>query len=399
MSLRLVQFLFISLLTGLVCLPVTYFFIFYDSPFKPFGSPWLIALAASFFMMLLALRKNINLDRRFSYLLILSLAPIFYKFIQIFLIPTVWEHWLATMIYGAVCLISVGVAYFTFIHKNHTEFYFIIIGLWLLVNSIVFLSYLYANNTIFKNGLTGFSGILNDRNNFSIQTVILLVLSDFTTRYKRLQTVFTLWSIVLLFYSGSLTGLTLLLIYTVIKIQTLNTFTKIYIFAALSVLAIYQFTNNAQEFRIILDRSSNIIKMILIGQGYDSSVSTRVWLLDQGLRVFSNNLFFGVGANNTSMYISYNRVGGTDGINTHNNFLEVLVTSGLVGFFIHYGIIVGVLLKIRHNKNKSKIQLLLSLYLVAGLGFVTDNHFICIYAYVVAFALYLAGRIPKRDIS
>lgn len=147
-----------------------------------------------------------------------------------------------------------------------------------------------------------------------------------------------------------------------------------------------------------LQRINNIYTMLSGSDINDGSTSTRIWLLEKGVELLSENVLFGVGLNNTSKYISYSREKGTDGINTHNNFLETLVTSGFIGFILHYGLILAVLITLRANKNKGKIRLLITLYLLTGLGYVTDNHFITVYSYIAAFALYFEGMKPRPNL-
>ena len=376
----------------------TYFFIVYDSPYKPFGSPWFLALGASFTMMICAIHQNTFLDRRLAYLLLLVLLPILYKFLQIFFIPSISEHWNATIIYSSVCLISVGVAYFTFIFTRHTELYFIIMSIWLCTNLVFLVIHIFLGLSSGNADILGFSGLLNDRNNFAIQTVFLLVLSDFTTRFRKMQVLHIFICSIFIFFSGSLTALSIIFIFIFYKFFQLPNQTKIHI-SCLMFFILYYFRSDIRNLlETTLNRINNVYAMLSGASISDGSTSTRIWLLEKGWELLSENILFGIGLNNTSKYISYSREKGTDGINTHNNFLEILVTSGLVGFILHYSLILSVLVMLKTNKNKNKIRLLLSLYLVTGLGYVTDNHYITVYAYIAAFALYFEGMKPRLNL-
>ena len=118
----------------------------------------------------------------------------------------------------------------------------------------------------------------------------------------------------------------------------------------------YYFRNDIRDLlEETFNRIDNIYTMLSGGVVSDGSTSTRTWLLEKGVELLSENILFGVGLNNTSKYISYSRAKGTDGINTHNNFLEILVTSGFIGFILHYCLILAVLITLQTNKNKASV--------------------------------------------
>ncbi|MCM3610395.1 O-antigen ligase family protein [Planococcus sp. MERTA32b] len=88
--------------------------------------------------------------------------------------------------------------------------------------------------------------------------------------------------------------------------------------------------------------------------GNDNSTERRMFMIKSGLEFFYYNPIFGVGINNFAS--AYSNLIGQDTY-SHNNYIEVLVNLGMVGFITYYGIIILIvyrLLKQKGVKNSSK---------------------------------------------
>ena len=64
-----------------------------------------------------------------------------------------------------------------------------------------------------------------------------------------------------------------------------------------------------------------------------NSYELRKWLREQAWNQFINNPVIGVGI---GQFRYYARAGGSD-LYSHNNFLEILANTGIIGFILYYG--------------------------------------------------------------
>jgi len=67
----------------------------------------------------------------------------------------------------------------------------------------------------------------------------------------------------------------------------------------------------------------------LSGTGGDGSANVRMSMITEGWKIFKDRILFGYGATNYSVVSRF-------GTYAHNNFIEVLVDFGLVGFVLYY---------------------------------------------------------------
>lgn len=81
---------------------------------------------------------------------------------------------------------------------------------------------------------------------------------------------------------------------------------------------------------------------------YDQSDSVRDNLIKSGMEIFYEHPILGIGFGGTSKVL---------GMYTHNNFVEVLASGGIVGFMIYYIIYAYILIKSAHYRKKDPVAL------------------------------------------
>lgn len=124
--------------------------------------------------------------------------------------------------------------------------------------------------------------------------------------------------------------------------------------------------NNISAFSIINKRTNALLGGLFSDQSYDHSSATRLRFISEGWNAFLEHPIIGEG-----VYASYNYFGTY----AHNNFIEVLMNTGIIGFAIFYVpyIIVSVMfIKTKKDDNMYWILLILFVwYLIGGIGLVT----------------------------
>jgi O-antigen ligase len=128
----------------------------------------------------------------------------------------------------------------------------------------------------------------------------------------------------------------------------------------------------------------------------NESAFLRHWFIVRGLEVARNHPLFGVGVDNARLVLI--PPGMTEGMYSHNNYVEMLLNAGLIGFLFHYLPIVFIYFSIKKNNNQFFVQLktFIVLYLVYGVAMVQYNVFNSVFLYSLIIFLYYYGK--KEDV-
>lgn len=132
-------------------------------------------------------------------------------------------------------------------------------------------------------------------------------------------------------------------------------------------------------------RFEGLLNMFFNVNEADTSSLIRLDMINKGIEYFKQKPFFGYGLDNYK--ILYGADNGTV-VYSHNNYIEMLVNLGIVGFVIYYGFIIILLKKLfalkndKYNLRNFFIAIILS-FLVFDIGAVTYS----IYFYNVFLAL------------
>ena len=119
------------------------------------------------------------------------------------------------------------------------------------------------------------------------------------------------------------------------------------------------------------------LREALSGEGGDHSSHIRRGMIEIGMRAFAERPLFGYGLNGFAHV--YNSMAGTS-VYSHNNYVELLVNTGLVGFLLYYGYIATILFKrCAMNKETVLYKAMLIALLVAEIGLVSYTSSFCQY--------------------
>ena len=162
-------------------------------------------------------------------------------------------------------------------------------------------------------------------------------------------------------------------------------------FAGVAVIYISQLP----VFSAIMHRFTNALGT-MTGSNLDSrdwSTFYRMQMIEEGLNLFNQHPLIGYGTDTYQFVSSF-------GTYSHNNYIELLVNNGLIGFIAYYWVylvIIGVLLKrvIKYNDDKAIVLLAIIVeQLLMDYGSVNYYNKI-VYIYISWILLYLDHR--KRE--
>lgn len=151
---------------------------------------------------------------------------------------------------------------------------------------------------------------------------------------------------------------------------------------ALIMFFIFIFNNN-YFYNIIGYRIVDFLGEIgfkIDGANYSYSTDARINMISQGLEAFKTHPFLGGGWYYFSKYTGIPSY-------SHNNFIEILVTYGLFGFFIYYGMycfIIIKLIKILKNDDIAKLFFVLNICII-----IADNTGISFSQYAINYIILL----------
>ena len=228
----------------------------------------------------------------------------------------------------------------------------------------------------------------------------------FLGRSKRLfEKVFLLSTIALfvgiIFFCGSRTGLLLMLmicvLYLLVRARGKKKVGAILISISLIVL-VYQLIMNYEPLYNVL--GSRIEEMIdgLLGTSEDGSFNWRELMIQEGWRYFKEKPIFGYGIDNFR-YI----FGAKYGFFTyaHNNFIEILVGGGIVGFILYYSIYLYVFKGLWKYAVKEKEPLAIAIFVINLAKLISQYSSISyynmdVYALLAFGVLYIAIREKEK---
>lgn len=141
-------------------------------------------------------------------------------------------------------------------------------------------------------------------------------------------------------------------------------------------------------FEMLRRRFEGSINALLGKSGGDSSTVTRMSFIETGWRLFKDKILIGYGADN------FKYVSGV-GVYSHNNFIEILVNFGIIGFTMFYSMYVVAFRNMRKEQTYEG-KLLVVIFLVktalelAGINYFTKKTWI-----MFAFMLLPVNRFAK----
>lgn len=136
--------------------------------------------------------------------------------------------------------------------------------------------------------------------------------------------------------------------------------------AGIAVYALFYLVSSNALFETVYDRFTTLIDGLSGKTELDYSSEARFYMIETGWNVFKQSPIIGKG-----IYASYNYFETY----SHNNFIEILMNTGMVGFLIfYYPYIVGVKTFLTMDKSAKLYPVMLTLFawiLIGGYGMVT----------------------------
>lgn len=216
-------------------------------------------------------------------------------------------------------------------------------------------------------------GIEFNANEIGMAAAIAVIL-NLVLKYKKMYKSTTgLYLLMIAFLSGSRKAIIIIIISLLVLIfynrKRLNMKYIVLTMFGL-ILSILLVMNVPLLYEIVGSRVESLFSYLLNNSG-DGSITIREKYIILGLEYFSNNPIFGYGLDN------FRLIPGSYGTYSHNNFIEILFSGGLIFFFIYYSVLFYCFIKsikaiLKGEKNKSiYILIIFASLLISEIAMVT----------------------------
>lgn len=236
-----------------------------------------------------------------------------------------------------------------------------------------------------------FAGLYDNRNEFAVQTVVLVAFVLFLVRSQLFLFVIAATALLLVLASGSLKGLfSLILIFAYPWFLTGSALVRIgVVVSGIAVAGSIYFC--VPEFQSRLDRfvlAFHEFEALRVGE----SAFLRPWLIIEGGKLIQDNPMFGVGIDNARFFLIPpidHFVERGVGMYTHNNYMEMALNIGLIGSAVFYAPVLYVFFKVKPaHRYYRAIKTWSVLYLTLGVVMVQYDNFISIVLYCAIIFVY-----------
>lgn len=242
---------------------------------------------------------------------------------------------LETILYVISCVLYLD---YLFRKNLFIEFLNFFSSFWLIL-SFFFLALYFSG---FVDYSTTFSGPYTNRNLYSVVCSLLIIGYLTIGKREKLKNIKIITLIFFILITASMKGLLgLILIFCLYKFELKRLFRFFSVFLFLLCLLFFIYNTDT----LISQRLKAMTEILL---NYDTSgigsSSERLWLLVNGFKIAVENIWTGIGLYNSKYYlfppwqeILAQRRGETleIGLYTHNNFLEVFLSTGIIGFLVY----------------------------------------------------------------
>lgn len=238
-----------------------------------------------------------------------------------------------------------------------------------------------------------FSGILDNPNALAILLIYSLFLSLFVLNYPqniiritKIGRFICILNIILCFYTifmtqsrkGIVFGIMLLIISFLLKFSVKKFFPYIIGICIIGFLYLL-LPNIGTSFEGGLERLESVFNIANNSTMIDNSTAMRLYFINEGLKGFIEYPIFGHGINSFRYYYEYY---------AHNNYIELLFGTGLVGFLIYYSIHLNVLKNLLSNWKKNFfITLFVIILLFMDVGYVSYESKLNMLTFVTLFMI------------
>lgn len=180
-----------------------------------------------------------------------------------------------------------------------------------------------------------FGAEINQENEFGILNATTCIVAFYYLFYKKRFKLFHMAVLALAFLfamsSGSKTSLLMMVIGIMLLVYKLYGIRQVYKIVIIGTIVVIAFMAVIQlpMFELINSRMEQAVEVITGDGKGDNSSKVRLSMIKDGWDIFKNRLLTGYGADNYRLVSRYRTY-------SHNNFIEVLVNFGLIGFVLYY---------------------------------------------------------------
>lgn len=171
--------------------------------------------------------------------------------------------------------------------------------------------------------------------------------------------------------------------------------TKLFVIVVsiLSIWVIYQIIMNIPYLYNVLGKRIDI--MNIVNQQFTASTKTRLLMIKEGWILFAKKPIFGYGLENYRKISSF-------GTYSHNNYIELLVSTGLVGFIIYYSLPVWILISslIKRAEGNFEYNIIITyflLFLIIDFAMVSYNNLIIHFLIASCIAYFKILQLNKNN--
>lgn len=296
-------------------------------------------------------------------------------------------------------LICISVLYWHYAQKDSTED---------LLKAVMWGAYFVVLYTLLQYGIGGIMEAVENEERFDVEfdninsvalvasTAIVINIYFFKKKIKRLSIVFALPAVLLVGASGSRKAMVLLLLgfLLIFMLDTHSRSALIKILKIMLVVAVawiaVRLVLSLPVFKVAAERLDQMLEGVFGTGESDSSTRKRMAYVEYGWMIFKQYPLFGIGMNNSYYFL---RELSGESTYLHNNFIEVLVCGGVVGFVIYYAkyvyLIFGIFkTKLKSHKHSAAVITVMLMLLIMEYGLVSyySKH---TYFYLMLYFLHL----------
>lgn len=203
--------------------------------------------------------------------------------------------------------------------------------------------------------------------------IILAISATFTLYFilrdkQYYYSIFLLTLIPTIFLTGSRKSLFLICINALIILYlrynkgTKNKLKFIGIVLLIAIISFYLVFNVTLFYNIVGQRIENVFSLISGEKVNEGSINLRIKMIKEGFKLFKNRPFLGYGADN--FRVLFAQVPGGRETYSHNNYIELLVNTGVIGFGVYYLMQILVIVDLFKFRKKTDNKILSHVFLV-----------------------------------
>lgn len=235
-------------------------------------------------------------------------------------------------------------------------------GIVLIIYSIYIYGFVDVIGKLASNTKVRLGREINQANTFGMMNATTVIVAFYYLFHRKRFKIFHILvmsvSFIYAMSSGSRKALLMICIGVLFLLFKKYGIKKLYKFIIIGLLLVVAFVMliRLPMFELIKNRMEQFVEVITEKGKGDASAKARLQMITEGWKIFKDRILVGYGANNYRIVSTHNTY-------AHNNFIEILVNFGLVGFFLYYSVYFMAFKNLRTSKTNAE-KALLSIFVV-----------------------------------